>query len=120
MQPSNICYIEIPTPNLKKAGEFYSETFGWKVEPGPIPDYWMFSTGEGGLSGGLDPNLPVRNDGGVLFYLQVEDIPQAIERVCHAGGQEIQKKTPIADGQYGYLAIFKDPNDNRIGLWSKQ
>ena len=116
-QSSAICYIEIPAPNLDRTGEFYSAVFGWKVTPSNLSDkpYWMFQTGEGQLEGGFDPSRSVKTDGGVILYLKVNNIDQALTDVSNAGGKIARAKFEIGGG-YGYSALINDPNGNEIGL----
>ena len=115
---ATICYLEIPAPDVEKACAFYSKVFGWDVTPSTLSDktYWEFSTGDGQLGGGLDPRLPVQ-DGGVLPYLKVSDIAEALAAINDAGGSVVRKKFDIGGG-YGFSALFKDPNGNQIGLFS--
>ena len=47
-----ICHLEIPTTDLKRSGEFYRKLFGWEIDYSWGPDYAIFSTGEGVLTGG--------------------------------------------------------------------
>lgn len=115
-----ICYIEIPAPDLEKAKRFYSTVFKWKVSDSDLgkAPYATFQTA--GLDGGLDSGKEAV-DNGVLLYLKVEDIPTKLKEIERGGGQAATNKTRVIDGSddYGFTAIFKDPNGNRLGLWSK-
>jgi predicted enzyme related to lactoylglutathione lyase len=53
--PAVICYMEIPAPDIERAGAFYSKVFGWHVKASNLSTqiYWEFNTGEGQLTGGL-------------------------------------------------------------------
>ena len=117
-QMSTICYVEIPAPDIKKAGAFYQSIFGWRITPSHLSDkvYWEFGTGDGQLTGGLDPSLPVGRDG-VLLYLSVSNIDETLDAIRIAGGSIVRDKFDIGGG-YGSSAIFKDPNGNRLGLFS--
>jgi uncharacterized protein len=119
--PSPIVYVEIPAPNLERAGAFYSSTFGWKVVPSNLSDkpYWMFSTGEGQLTGGFDPSRRPKSGGGVILYIRVDDIDKTLRAVAAAGGRVVRDKFDVGGG-YGYSAIVNDPNENEIGLWCKR
>lgn len=118
--PSAICYLEIPAPNIEKAGSFYSFIFGWKIKPSSLTDkpYWEFSTGEGLLTGGLDSSKEA-TPGGVILYLKVADIESTLEKIALFGGSVLRPKFDIGGG-YGWSAIFKDPNGNTLGLYSAQ
>lgn len=113
-----ICYLEIPAPQIDKAVNFYHKVFGWNIRPSGLSDktYWEFSTGEGQLTGGLDPTLQV-HDGGVLLYLKVADISETLVAIENAEGSIVRGQFEIGGG-YGYSAIFKDPNGNRLGLFA--
>lgn len=118
-QPARICYLEIPAPDIEKAIVFYGSVFGWTITPSDLTaePYAIFSTGEGALSGGLHPGRPVR-DGGILIYIQVDDILEVLEAVNAAGGSTVEEKTAIG-GDFGYSSVFSDPNGNHLGLWCK-
>jgi uncharacterized protein len=113
MKSATMCYVEIPSPSLEKAKTFYSKVFGWAVSDSSMPNYSHFEAGESGMSGGFDPNLSVQ-DGGVIFYLGVGDIPGSLKTVQREGGSVLQEKTAVGpNAEFGYLAIARDPNGNR-------
>ena len=120
MKPSPIVYLEIPAPDIEKAGTFYSSVFGWSINRSSLSDtheYWMFNSGEDSLSGGFDTNKKPQ-DGGVIIYLKVDDIPTALDSIKKAGGIVTREKFDIGD-EYGFSATFKDPNGNHLGLWAQ-
>ena len=114
-----ICYIEIPAPNPAKSAAFYSAVFGWQCEASKLSelDYWMFNTGEAQLQGGFTAEKPVQQ-GGIIFYISVEDIDGTLRQIEVHGGTIVFPKEAIG-GEYGFTATFKDPNGNQIGLWTK-
>lgn len=117
--PNPICYVEIPAPDPAAAAKFYNDVFGWSAEPSNLTDsgYWMFQTGEGQLLGGFNSEAPV-NERGIIFYVNVESIEIALQRIEEHGGKVALAKEDIGGG-YGYSAIFCDPSGNQIGLWCK-
>ena len=118
--PSAICYVEIPTPDPAAAARFYGEVFGWTAEKSELSDepYWMFRAGEGGLMGGFTAGEPVR-EGGVRLYLEVSDIPAALESVRQAGGTVVSGREAVG-GDYGYVGVFRDPSGNTVGVWAQK
>jgi predicted enzyme related to lactoylglutathione lyase len=111
-----ICYCEIPAPDLKKAIIFYSRVFKWKIDESDMGGpYAMFN--EGGHGGGFDPNKQP-SDKGVVLYISVKDIPATLKEIASAGGSVVKEKTEIG-GNYGFYGLFKDPNGNQVGVWSK-
>ena len=115
-EPCDICYLEIPAPDLKKAVAFYSRVFNWKIDISSMGgDYGMFKTGE--IWGGFDPKKQP-SDKGIVLYISVKDIPAALKEITSAGGNVVKEKTEIGD-DYGFYGLFKDPNGNQVGVWSK-
>ncbi|MBI2932777.1 MAG: hypothetical protein HYY16_14105 [Planctomycetes bacterium] len=53
--------------------------------------------------------------------LKVADIPATLAQVEKAGGRTLKTRTPVIEGsqEYGFFALFADPNGNRLGLWSR-
>jgi hypothetical protein len=116
-KPAPIVHLEIPSPDVAKAGKFYSSVFGWGVEPSGDGGYMMFDTGTEQLGGGLDPKSPVV-EGGIMFYIKVGDIAATLAAIEKAGGSVVEPKRSI--GPWGFIAVFRDPNGNRVGLWAKE
>ncbi len=112
-------WFEIPVTDMDRAKSFYQTTLGLTLEDhqvGPLQMAW-FPMDEStiGASGSL-----VKADGyspsgdGVLIYFTAADIDAAIERAGNSGGTVLQDKLSI--GEYGFIAIVKDTEGNRIGL----
>ncbi len=114
-----VCYIEIPAPDLGKAKRFYETVFRWRVTDSNLGEaaYAMFQAA--GLDGGLDSRRKAV-DQGILLYLKAQDIPSKLKEIESAGGAEVSGKRRVIEGsdEYGFVAIFKDPNGNRLGLLS--
>lgn len=114
-------WIEIRTHNIEKSATFYESLFGWKTtkkEMAAGSDVWIFDTGgeprlENLRRGGiwLRPNdEPL----GMVVYVVVDDMKQALKRVTELGGEITTPKFPVGAG---YAAFFKDPEGNLIGLY---
>lgn len=109
-------HFEIPIDDPERAGAFYHDVFGWTVSKwGPV-DYWTMTDGQGvgpGAEGALTPRAEAPE--GVVVYVGVEDIEQAMARVAAAGGTLLSAKLPIPT--VGWMATFRDSEGNRIGLF---
>lgn len=118
MKPAPICYVEIPAPNIEIAGSFYRSIFNWNISPSHLTDqkYWMFGTGDNQLMGGFDSTKTAQG-GGVILYIQIDDIPATLKSIEAMGGKVVRGKFEIGEG-YGFSAIFEDPNGNHLGLWA--
>jgi predicted enzyme related to lactoylglutathione lyase len=116
--PAAICYVEIPAPDIEKAGSFYASVFGWQIKPSTLSDtpYWEFRTGDGQLTGGLVQERPAVT-GGTVLYLKVESIDATLASIVASGGTVTMPKAEIGGG-HGFSAFFEDPNGNRLGLYA--
>lgn len=106
--------MEIPVTDLEKAKEFYSKLFGWKVEVIPQMNYAIFETGT--PPGGGFNKVDEVKAGGVLFYVQVEDIESKLREIENAGGKTVRAKSEIPD--IGWDAAFSDLSGNVLGLFT--
>ncbi len=114
-----IAHIEIPSTNLAKSSEFYSELFGWKMEPMTGSDeYITFSAGTG-MGGGISKVKKAPGEG-VVAYVLVKDIDAALKKAVGLGAKVVTPATEIGGG-WGRWAQFKDPGGcTGIALWSKK
>ena len=70
----------------------------------------------GSIGGGVFPtteDMPARSY--VTFYVQVDDLQAALDKVAGMGGSVIMPPMEIAPGM-GSIAMFGDPADNTIGV----
>jgi hypothetical protein len=113
-----VTHFEINARDSKRANEFYSSLFGWKIEPtsdastGMI--YGMVNTGvKMGINGGIGQTQPGGSPS-VTFYVQVEDLQSHIDRVVALGGRVIVPLTEVP-GMVTF-AQFADPEGNIVGI----
>jgi uncharacterized protein len=121
-----ICHFEIPSDDLKRAGAFYKELFGWEMQPwspdGGEANIWMVKTVPSdeqgrpirpGVNGMLikkmHPQHPFAN------YIHVESVADYAAKAAALGGEIALPKTPVPG--MGYFAYIKDTEGNIIGLW---
>lgn len=102
-------YFEIGTPDPAAARSFYGSLFRWNFGE-PNQGYQLVNTGQGGLwdtsSGG--------GAGWAIFYVQVEDVQDAISRAVALGATVA---LPVVDGGAQRFAHLIDPQGNRFGVW---
>ena len=115
-----VVHFEIAGPDGPALQQFYRDLFGWRidVQSEEVGNYGLISANEGGIGGGLLPtteDIPTRSH--VSFYVQVDEIEAALDRVAGMGGKAIMPPVEIAPGM-GSIAMFADPADNCIGLYS--
>jgi len=120
-----VCHFEIPYGDKDRAGQFYSDVFGWQISDVPMDmpysfvittpvDEQMSPTAPGGINGGMYP----RGDQGAttpVVVIEVESCEQRVADVEAAGGSTVMG--PVQVGEMGVYAQVKDSEDNIIGLW---
>lgn len=122
MHKNWVVWFEIPVKDLERAIKFYSKVMNVElhgVQEGPVK-MAFFPFGDNSVSGALvegdENNVP--GDKGPLIYLNGgDDLAVPLKRVEAAGGKIIQDKRSI--GPYGFIAVFKDTEGNRVALHSK-
>lgn len=113
-----ICHHEIPADDPKRAAAFYAKVFNWKIEESSIGEacsYFIFSTGDRGMGGGIFKKCPEYNQ--PCNYIAVEDIPTACSLIEKEGGRVLLGKTQIPG--YGFMAMCADTEGNVFGIWSR-
>ncbi len=119
----SIVHFEIPADDTKRAGKFYSEVFGWQLNPVPNMEYTMVGTtpiGEdgrpkepGGINGGMTKRGgPVEH---IVVTVGVQDIEATLRNIERSGGRIVSPKTPVGD--MGFAAYFNDTEGNVVGLF---
>jgi len=116
MSKHPIVHIEFSTNDFTASGKFYSDLFGWKIQPMPEMSYAMFEA-EGGPGGGFSPVGENNPAGTTLVYVGTDDILATLERVKTLGGKVSVPKTEIPG--MGWFAIFTDLAGNNVGLFQE-
>jgi predicted enzyme related to lactoylglutathione lyase len=110
-----ICYIEIPARDIRESAGFYERVFGWRIrQRGDGATAFDDSVGE--VSGTWVTGRPPSTQPGLLFYIMVDSVADAIEAVRTHGGEIVQ---PIGADAPEITARFRDPGGNVIGLYQE-
>ena len=118
---NTICWTDIPVNNLDRAIQFYSALLATPVTKQSMPDmeFGLLPHADENVSGCLcktEDNQP--SEHGPLVYLSVEGrLDDAIRAVQKGGGKVLKEKHPI--GPYGFRAVIRDTEGNRIALHSE-
>ena len=110
-----IVHIEIPAADSEKAGKFYQDLFGWKIETDLKMNYTMWAPTEG-VGGGFSPLGETVKPGDVLIHVDSDDIDADLQRIQALGGTVLSQKTEIPT--IGWFALFKDPTGNTLSLFT--
>lgn len=110
-----ICYLEIPSNDPTAMATFYCNAFGWSIRSrgdGAI----AFDDPSGAVSGAFVAGRPNSTTPGLLVYVMVDDIDEAISRVEASGGRLVQ---PVGMDPGELTARFADPSGNVLGLYEE-
>ena len=103
---ANIDHISVQVGNLQRSIDFYQKMFDW-----PIDEH--FQIAEAGLAGHLVAlgHEPYHY---TMFYVQVDDVAQAIAKAESLGGKKVVGPVTIPPGTFAWIM---DTEQNMIGLW---
>lgn len=107
-----VIHFEVLGGDAGAQQSFYHDAFDWSIDANNPMNYGMVSTGEGNISGGVGPSM----DGApmVTFYIEVDDLQAALDKVGELGGQTVMPPMDVPGGPS--IAMFSDPVGNKIGL----
>jgi predicted enzyme related to lactoylglutathione lyase len=123
---NRVAHFEIHASDIKRAVEFYTKVFGWRVEEwkGMDDPYWMVMTAakdskEVGINGGIVVRkgaAPVEGQAvnGYVCTMVVENIDATGEAIVAAGGAVALPKFAIAG--MAWQAYYKDTEGNIFGI----
>jgi predicted enzyme related to lactoylglutathione lyase len=120
-EPGSLCWNEVYTNNVDRAGKFYRDVLGWKLEPhdmGAMGVYTLFkadgvANSVGGMMGitkdmqGMPPNW--------CAYLATNDVDASAKKVTALGGKVMVPPTDIPN--IGRFAIVADPQGAAFALY---
>lgn len=128
MPRNPVGWFEIYVQDMPRATAFYAAVLGLPLSPLPAPEgadieMMAFPMGENepGAAGALVKMEGMGGTGAeassVLVYFSCDDCGVEAGRVAAAGGTLEQDKTAIGD--YGFMALVRDPEGNLFGLHSQ-
>ena len=115
MGNGKVCYIEIPATDIKTSASFYQTVFGWNIRTrgnGSV----AFDDGVGEVSGAWVLGRPPMTAVGLLIYIMVDSVADAVDKVTANGGMIVQ---PIGADAPEITARFSDPAGNVLGLYQQ-
>jgi hypothetical protein len=108
-----LSYLEIPAIDPRQSAAFYARVVGWKVDDADAQAP-KFTDAGGHLIGRWVNNRPIAREPGLMPYIYVNDIAEALSRVAPNGGQIVKPRRSEGDL---WVATIRDPAGNLIGLW---
>ena len=103
-----LAYLQVPAIDVAQSATFYENVFGWHVEP-PHPSFEA-----PGLIGQWVSDRRAAPEAGLLAWIQVDSIDNALDLVRTNGGEVLDGPSP--DGSERWLATIRDPGGNVLGI----
>ena len=111
--PHHFDWLEFRSDDNNATKAFYTRAFGWEFME--FGEGYVFAMPGGheapgcGFRQGTPDGTPQ-----TVAYINTSDIDRSIEDVKAAGGTVVVEKSAIE--QVGFIAFFKDPSGNIVGL----
>jgi uncharacterized protein len=110
-----LSYLEIPAVDAQQSAAFYEKVLGWNLRWRDTDDP-KFEDATGHLIGRWVTGRAISREPGLLPYIYVDRIDDAVGRAVAHGGEVV--KVPYPEGNL-WVATFRDPAGNVIGLWQE-
>jgi predicted enzyme related to lactoylglutathione lyase len=114
--PGKIAYVQIPADDVGESAGFYEAVFGWNIRRRGDGEV-AFDDGVGEVSGTWVTGRPPSSEPGLLPYVMVESVEEALEKIVQAGGEIVTPLTPQSEGEA--YATFRDPAGNVVGVFQQ-
>lgn len=109
-------HLELNTPDLAKAKDFYGKLCGWTYNDTPMPDgngvYSLFKA-DNGPGGGMFtmPGAPTA----WLPYIGVDNLKASTDKAASLGARIIMREMEVPG--MGWFSVLVDPTGANIALW---
>ena len=121
-----VVHFEILGKDADKTQSYYSELFGWDIQPLPFENPTQYglvnrdgnTNGEGiGIGGGVG-EAPEGYSGHVTFYVEVPEVEAALAKAESLGGTRMMGPDQVPEGPV--IGLFRDPDGNPVGVVQAQ
>jgi predicted enzyme related to lactoylglutathione lyase len=113
---ANLHHFTINADDVEEARRFYETVFGWEFEAWGPPEFYVVTTGEGGIQGSVQRRrefVPGQRIVTLEGTFAVDDVDEIAKAVVANGGRVIMEKSTIVG--VGDLIWFQDPSGNTLG-----
>lgn len=109
-----VVHFEIVGGDPAALQTYYTQLFGWEIEPGGPGGYGLVTPVEPGIGGGIGGSIG-DNPGHVTVYVAVPDVEAALRKAEDLGGRRLYgpDRVPGTDVELGQ---FVDPEGHVIGI----
>ncbi|HEX3173288.1 MAG TPA: VOC family protein [Solirubrobacterales bacterium] len=116
--PGTPSWVDLATPNIDEAVEFYGGLFGWDVPERDNADQtggYRQALLRGKPVAGVMPLMQDGQPPAWSTYVSVEDADATTAKVRDAGGTVLVEPMDVMD--LGRMAVFADPTGAVFGIW---
>lgn len=108
-----MCLNQLNTADPDRAARFYTDVFGWRIQPVGTDEqpYWGIQNGSA-LNGGMMP-LPGGRSHWLVYFTTV-DVDASAERLAELGGQVVVPPMAIPSGR---ICVAVDPHGAPFALF---
>jgi len=110
--PNPVTHFEVTGKDGKKLQEFFGKLFDWEIDANNPMDYGMIQPQGRGAGGGVGQAMG--GDGGVTFYVEVNDPQAYLDKAVSLGGSVVMPVSEVPGGPT--IALFADPEGHVIGI----
>ena len=110
-------HVELHTNDVKRAREFYSKLFEWKLKDEPMPGggaYTMIEVGTG-TGGGMTINQAPGTPSHWMAYVGVDDVRASTKKAKDLGAKVVVDVMEVVE--YGTMSVITDPTGAAIAMW---
>ena len=114
--PNPVVHYEVMGADADALQQFYEEAFSWKFSPTPGAGgatYRFVNESRSGISGGVG-SANNGYPGHVTFYVLVDRLEDALEKIAALGGSTMMPPEQVPGGPR--IALFKDPEGHVVCL----
>ena len=112
------CYIEVPAVDVRQSAAFYEKVFGWNIRHRETVRP-SFADATGNVSGAWVTGRRSSRESGLLPYIWVDSLDAILTQVAIHGGVVIEAPHPDSPGSSSWIASFRDPAGNLMGLYQE-
>jgi predicted enzyme related to lactoylglutathione lyase len=109
----HVSYLEIQAVDFEASAKFYETVFDWNLDRRG-PANIAFDDRSGALIGHFVTGRAGQRDAGIVPYVYVGNVDEAVRRAIDNGGVVI--KAPYPEGELT-VATVHDPAGNLVGIW---
>jgi predicted enzyme related to lactoylglutathione lyase len=113
-----LCYLEIPAADVHRSAAFYERVFGWNIRHRDTARP-SFDDATGYVSGAWVAGRTVAREPGLLPYIWVDIIDAMLALASAHGGEVVETRRHDSPGSTSWIATFRDPAGNLMGLYQE-